>query len=187
MANVIVAFSKQEDAVAIRNLLNRNGIQVTAVCITGAAILENADSLNGGLVICGFRFPDLQCMEIRDSLPKSFEMIVIASPRFLQGIRREGVHLLEMPLKIAPLVNLIRELSAQKDRSRRTGEKSFLEQSPENREMILRAKALLMEKRGFTEPEAHRYMQKNSMGTSKSMLETAKMILLLYEEKVSGK
>ncbi|MBO4389541.1 MAG: ANTAR domain-containing protein [Lachnospiraceae bacterium] len=182
MANVIVAFSKQEDAVTIRNLLNRNGIQVTAVCTTGAAILETADSLNGGLVICGYRFPDLQCLEIRDSLPSAFEMIVIASPRFLQGIRRDGVHLLEMPLKIAPLVNLIRDLSAQKDRRRVGEKKSFLEQSPEDREMILRAKALLMEKRGFTEPEAHRYMQKNSMDTSKSMLETAKMILLLYND-----
>lgn len=181
MANVIVAFSKQEDASMIRNLLNRNGIQVNMVCTTGAAILESADSLGSGLVICGFRLQDLPCLEIRDSLPKSFEMIVVASPRFLQGIKKDGVHLLEMPLKVAPLVSMIRELSALKERRTDREKKRFLDESPENRALILRAKELLMEKRGFSEPEAHRYIQKNSMDTSKSMLETAKMILLLYQ------
>ena len=182
MANVIVAFSKQEDAISIRNLLNRNGIEVTAVCTTGAAVLENADTLGNGLVICGFRLSDLPSLEMRDLLPKEFEMIVVASPRFFQGIRRDGVHFLETPLKIRLLVEQIRTLSAGRTSGKSLSKQRFSEMNPEDRAVILKAKELIMEKRGFTEPEAHRYLQKNSMDTSKSMLETAKMILLLYQE-----
>lgn len=181
MANVIVAFSKQEDATAVRNLLNRNGITVTTVCTTGAAVLENADTLGSGLVICGFRLPDHTSMEIRDMLPSDFEMIVVASPRFCQGIRKEGVHFLEMPLKTGQLLEQIRTLTAGRDRRRISSGNRLSQMSREDRDVILKAKELLMEKRGYSEPEAHRYLQKNSMDTSKSMLETAKMILLIYQ------
>ena len=44
---------------------------------------------------------------------------------------------------------------------------------------IDKAKAVLMEKRGMSEPEAYRYIQKSSMDNSNSMVETAQMILLL--------
>ena len=43
---------------------------------------------------------------------------------------------------------------------------------------ILRAKTVLMDRQHMSEPEAHRYLQKTSMDASRSMAETARMILL---------
>ena len=52
MVNVIVAFSKPEDARNIKNILTRNGFTVVAVCNSGAQVLAQAGNLNGGLVVC---------------------------------------------------------------------------------------------------------------------------------------
>ena len=43
MSNIIVVFPKRENAVNIRNSLVRAGIEVSAVCLTGAKALQYAD------------------------------------------------------------------------------------------------------------------------------------------------
>ena len=58
MSHIIVAFSKRENAANIRNILMRSGMDVSAVCTTGAAVLQNADTWNEGIVICGCQMQD---------------------------------------------------------------------------------------------------------------------------------
>ena len=45
--------------------------------------------------------------------------------------------------------------------------------------MIEKAKAFLMERNRMTEEEAHRFLQKCSMDSGNSMVETAQMIISL--------
>ena len=51
------------------------------------------------------------------------------------------------------------------------------QRSQEEQHMIDRAKEALMEKRGFTEAQAHKYLQKRSMETGTKLAETARLIL----------
>ena len=60
MANIIVAFSKPEDAKSIKNILMRNGFEVIAVCTSGAQVLSQLDDLSSGIVVCGYRLTDMQ-------------------------------------------------------------------------------------------------------------------------------
>lgn len=53
MADIIIAFPKIEDAKNLRRILNKNGHDVTLVCDSGAQIVSAANSLDGGIVICG--------------------------------------------------------------------------------------------------------------------------------------
>ena len=53
--------------------------------------------------------------------------------------------------------------------------------SPEEQKMIDDAKALIMDRNHLTEEEAFRYIQKTSMDTGRSMVETAEMILTFQE------
>ena len=46
-------------------------------------------------------------------------------------------------------------------------------------ELIERAKALLMEKKSMTEIHAHIYLQKISMDSGRSIVESAQMILMM--------
>ncbi len=48
---------------------------------------------------------------------------------------------------------------------------------PEDEALLTRAKALLMERRGMTEAEAHRYLQKQSMNNGVKMADTARRVL----------
>ena len=59
MTNIIVAFSKRENAVNIRNILTRSGIRVSAVCLTGSKVLQHAEMWSRGIVICGARLQDM--------------------------------------------------------------------------------------------------------------------------------
>lgn len=48
-------------------------------------------------------------------------------------------------------------------------------------EIINRAKTTLMEYLGFTEPQAHRYIEKHAMDMRVTKIEIAKNILKIYE------
>ena len=53
MTNIIVAFPKQDTARNIKKILMQNGHHVDAVCTTGAQALQNANELDGGVMVCG--------------------------------------------------------------------------------------------------------------------------------------
>ena len=53
MSTLIVAFPKIEEAKAVRNLLVRKGYEVAAACTSGAQVINTADRLSDGIIICG--------------------------------------------------------------------------------------------------------------------------------------
>jgi response regulator NasT len=53
--------------------------------------------------------------------------------------------------------------------------------TPEEEEIINRAKTTLMEYLGFTEPQAHRYIEKHAMDMRVTKMEIARNILKIYE------
>ena len=75
VTNIIVAFSRQEDARSIKNILMRNGFQVVAVCTSGAQVLNSIEDLSGGIIVSGYRFEDMLYRGICDCMPAGFEML----------------------------------------------------------------------------------------------------------------
>ena len=68
LVNVIVLFPKQEVARSIRNLLVRSGFEVTAVCATGAQVVQRMEGVEEGLVVCGYKCSDMIYSELREYL-----------------------------------------------------------------------------------------------------------------------
>ena len=134
-----------------------------------------------GIVVCGYRLQDMQYIQLRDNLPDSFQMLLVASPDKWIDELPEGVIGLPMPIKVYDLVNTMEMMIQTLDRQRRRRKARGRERSTGERETIDRAKALLMERNGMSEPEAHRYLQKSSMESGTNMLETAQMILTLMD------
>lgn len=79
MSNIIVVFPKKEIATNIRNILVRSGFDVLAVTTTGAQALHYVDTLDDGVIVCGYRLSDMMYSDIRDYLPDSFQLLLIAS------------------------------------------------------------------------------------------------------------
>lgn len=73
MTNIIVAFPKQDTARNIKKILMQNGHHVDAVCTTGAQALQNANELDGGVMVCGYRFADMMYTELHEYLPLSLK------------------------------------------------------------------------------------------------------------------
>lgn len=177
MTNIIVLFSKIEDAKNIRNLLVRHGFRVPLVCTTGAQALAGANSLGDGIVVCGYKYPDMMYAELADCLPPHFEVLLMASQRVLSECAGSGIMCVAMPLKVQDLLNTLEMMVANAERRRKKRKAMPKARSDEERKVLEEAKALLMERNGMTEEEAHRYIQKCSMDSGTNLVETAEMVL----------
>jgi len=182
MSSVFVVFPKIEDAKKIRDILIRHGFDgVTAFC-AGYQALVAMEDLPGGVVICGNRMKDMNYTELLESLPRGFELLLLASPLVLDG-KPPDVLGLALPLRVQELVSTVRmmEEGSQSNLSRRKKKK---ERTEKERNYIRNAKYLLMDQNHLSEEEAHRYLQKCSMDSGTNMVETAQMILMLLYESI---
>lgn len=177
MINIIVVFPKLEDGKAIKNLLVRNGFDVTAVCTSGAQAMTVVDEIDYGIVICGYRFNDMIYSQLYECLPKTVEMLLIASRIKLQDCMEKDILSVEMPLKANDLINTVGMVMQSMTRKRKKLKNQPRKRNPEEQAIIDMAKRVLMERNNMTEEEAHRYIQKNSMDSGTNMVETAQMVL----------
>ena len=104
MVGVIVVFPKLENAKYIKNILIRNGIDVTAVHTSGAQAILTAENMEEGLIICGYRFRDMMYDELREYLPESFEMLLITSKSHWEECDDSSIVKLAMPVKAFDLL-----------------------------------------------------------------------------------
>ena len=179
MANIIVAFSKPEDAKSIKNILMRNGFLVIAVCTSGAQVLSQLDDLNSGIIVCGYRLTDMLYSELHDCMSPEFSMLMISSPSKWSAGTPEQVVCLPMPLKVHDLVGTLEMIVQAQARRRKKLRQQPKQRNEKERAVIDQAKALLMERNSMTEEEAHRYIQKCSMDSGTNMYETAQMVISL--------
>lgn len=182
MIGIIVVFPKKENAINIRNLLVRNGVNVTGVATTGAQAMHYADTVDEGIVVCGYKLKDMMYTDLREYLPESFDMLLVASQDKWSDGLVQGVMGLSMPIKVYDLMNTIEMMLTNIDRRRRKRKKQLKNRDPKQQETVRKAKELLMARNNMTEEEAHRYLQKSSMDSGTNMVETAEMVLSIMSE-----
>ena len=169
MTNIIVLFPKAEDAGNVRSLLVRHGFLVSSVCTTGAQALAQANVLGDGILVCGYKYPDMIY----------FEMILVASQRVLSECGDPDLICITLPIKVRDLLNTIDLMAEQIARRKKRLRQKPKIRSEEEKRILLEAKSLLMERNHMSEEEAHRYIQKCSMDSGTNLMETARMVLSL--------
>lgn len=182
MVNIIVVFSNQKDAANMRSLLMRHGHSVVGVCTSGTSVFQMIDQMEGsdGIIVSGFRYQDMTCHELVMDIPDTYQMVVMASPGILNRIEENNIIKVAMPVKSYDFFNTLQELEMaimRRRRRRKARPKAYTEAE---RAVLEQAKALLMELKEMTEPEAHRYLQKCSMDNSTGLVETAQMVIRIY-------
>ena len=182
MAGSIVVFPKNEDSKAIRTLLVHNGYDTVFHCSTGAKAITLADSLGEGVIISGFRMPDMPYTDILDYVEGRFEMLLVASRQKLLEDER-GVAMVEMPIKVRDFLNSVEMMQNNIYAKFSRKKKSPPKRTKEEQSIVDEAKAVLMEKNNMSENEAHRYVQKSAMDSGRTMVETAESILkIMYKD-----
>ena len=92
-----------------------------------------------------------------------------------------GVLTLSRPTSVQMVAQNLRILCATRERMRRMEEKqTAVEEKIEEIRLVNRAKWLLIECLGMTEPEAHRYIEKQSMDRRISKREAAETVIRTY-------
>ncbi len=181
MTKIIVAFPKIENGKNIKNILVRNGYQVVGVCAGGAQVIQDANELQDGIVICAYRLPDMMYWELKSYLPPGFEMIVISSKSQWNENGASDVVSLALPLKVHELISTLEMVAYTVERRRKKRKSMPRKRSREEQDLINRAKDILMNRNNMTEEEAHRYLQKTSMDNGTSFADTAQMILSMMD------
>ena len=181
MGSILVAMPKPEDANKIAGLLRNSGLPFDInVCDTGAEVLRVANDRDYGVVICTKQLRDMSYTEMADMLPRYFGTIVLTKDASLEMANGNMVRLM-LPFQSRDLIDTIYMLT--QDFNRRLKKKSEPpKRNVEDKKIIDRAKGILMDRNGMSEPEAFRYIQKNSMDYGRKLIESAQMILTLYSD-----
>ncbi|WP_026671023.1 ANTAR domain-containing response regulator [Butyrivibrio sp. AE3006] len=180
MQNIIVAFASQTDAGNFKSILMRGGFEPAYVCTSGAQVLSAMENLGSGVIVCGYRLGDMLYNELAENMSEYFSMLLIASPsKTDEAVFPENIIYLPTPLKKNDLISTLELMVEGVTKRRKKIKEKHRFRSAEDQKVIDSAKALLMDRHKMTEPEAHRYLQKCSMDSGTSLLETAEMIISL--------
>lgn len=183
MVNIIVVFPKQQDAVRIRNLLVQNGHQVTRACTSGGAVIQVIDQMldSDGIIISGYKYQDMSYRELYQYIPNYFDMMVMASEVHLEEIYEYNIVKVGLPVKSHEFLSALRVMEGTLVRKRKSRRQKPGERTDAEKELIEHAKGVLIENKGMTEEEAHRYLQATSMNNGTGIVETAQMIIELFK------
>ena len=142
-----------------------------------------ADRLSDGIIICGYKLSDnMLYSELYEYKPKSFEMLLVASKNLWDDCQDNDIVCAAMPIKVNDLINTIEMMLQVQVRRRKKKRMQPKRRSPQEQKVIDDAKAILMEKNNMTAPEAFRYIQKCSMDSENTMVESASMVIGIYSE-----
>lgn len=181
--NIIIVFPKKEIINKMKSILTNNGFDVISTCTTGSQALYVSRQFEEGIILCGVRYKDMMYYELKDALPETFKMVVIATQSQWEQYGEGDVICLPLPIKVYDMVETIEEVSRELYHAIRAKKNKPKKRSAKEQSVIDRAKQCLIELEGYTEEEAHRYIQKQSMDSGSNMVETAYYLIQKYMPK----
>ena len=151
MREILVAYPSKDTALKLRSLLEGEGYDVPYVCATGASVLSIAQDMSEGVIVCVEGLRDMTAGNIAEHLPPGFDIVAFTRGDTDSFLNTVGV-----------LVNSV---------------SSFTERSVSDEDVISKAKLILKETNAFSELQAHKYLQRESMKMGKKIAVLAQEII----------
>jgi len=174
MDKVIVAFESEKTALRVREIIEAAGLASCSVCRSAAEVKRLVNKQGLTTVICGYKFGDETAESLFSDLPANCSMLVVAVQSLLGLIEDDGIFRLSAPVSRGDLAASVRMLLQMSHRLER-----FVRphRSEEEQAVIREAKAVLMDRGGMTEEQAHRFLQKKSMDHGAKLIQTAQAVI----------
>lgn len=174
MEKVIVAFESEKTALRVREIVESAGLASCLVCRSAAEVKRLVNKQHLTTVICGYKFGDETAEALFDDLPPTCSMLVIAVQSMLTMMENDEIFQLPAPVSRNDLVTSVRMLIQVGHRLEKfvRPQRTVQEQA-----IIEKAKAVLMDRNGMTEDQAHRFLQKKSMDSGAKLIQTAQLIV----------
>lgn len=178
MDTIIVAFEHEAMSQRFSALMEQERVARCLICRSGDQVRRLLDKQQTYCVVCSPRLTDGPAEWLYQDLPPTCALLLVGPQHVLDACSSDDVFKLATPIRREEAVSTVRLLIQFGHRVERLlhSRRSTLEQ-----ELVERAKNLLMERKGLSEEEAHRLIQKRSMDTGARLVQTARRILREYE------
>lgn len=167
MKDIIIAYPSKNTALQLRSFLESEGFHVSYVCALASSVLNIAQELNEGIVICASLLSDMSAVSLAEQLPFGFDVISLSK----NGRESYMGNIIDIPMP------LHKEEFLQTVSILVSTHSSFTQRNKADGEMISNAKLILMKVKDITEGQAHKYLQQESMRTGKKIAAIAKEIV----------
>ncbi|MDO4280322.1 MAG: ANTAR domain-containing protein [Peptococcaceae bacterium] len=174
MIRTILALGSGKTAQTVANALTSRGIEIRYHCQSGAEIIRAVNKMGGGIILCSFRLKDMTADQLADTLGSQARILVLDKGTELDLCQNGDIFKMASPLRLSELMGAVTML-LQMDAM--LAAQTVPKRDHQADALITRAKDLLAAKKGMSEPQAHRYLQHESMNHGVSMPETAQKII----------
>ncbi len=188
MRRALIADDETVIRMDLRESLEEAGYEVVAEAADGAEALELARKERPDVAVLDVKMPRMDGIQAAEAITKEricpvLMLTAYDEPQLVSRAADAGVMaFLSKPFHERDLMSALEVAKARFDQVIALKEEvGKLEDSLESRRLVDRAKALLMETRGMTEPQAFRAIQKTAMNQRKTMKELAEAIIIAHE------
>ena len=178
METVIVAFESETMCQRFSDLLESTGTAKCLTCRSGDQVRRLLSKQQTYCVVCSPHLTDGPAEWLYQDLPLTCSLLLVGPQHMLDACGSGEVFKLATPIRREEAVSTVRLLLQF---GRRTEKLLPPRRSGAEQEAVERAKELLMERKGLSEEEAHRLLQKRSMDTGARLYQTARRIIREYQ------
>lgn len=174
MKPILLALPRAQAALRLKAELTGAALPVFGIYSSGAEVLTAASALPDGVVVCAW-LPDLSPAQLAQMLPGGFDLIELLSSGQIPVQGYSNVVSLHLPLNRLEFIGTVQALASASGAA--FGAHGEAGRSSGEKELVGRAKLLLMRELSLSEPAAYRLLQKRSMATGIRMVEMARLAL----------
>ena len=191
---IVIADDEALIRLDLKEMLEKAGHEVVGEAKDGAEAVKLCQQLQPDLAVLDVRMPVMDGLEAAKRIGRArlcpvLMLTAYSDQEYVRSAVEAGAYAyLLKPFNeadVLPAIEVARSRAAEAQALE--AEVQRLEDVVETRKVVERAKGLLMEKEGLSEPEAFRRIQRRAMDTRKTMREIAEAIVIAYETAEGGK
>jgi len=173
VARILIAGSSEQSRAQISRLLASSGYPVFRICASAGELRRTLNETEDGLLILAGRLPDYSPDEIAWDYGDRVQMLLIAKAPVLEECESPEIFHLALPVSGQAVIGSVEMLTQlhQMRMPRRSGT---------DRQLVEKAKRLMMRREGLSEAEAHRMLQRYAMNHGMKMTDYAAKILEMH-------
>lgn len=175
-----MAFENEGAGRRVGDLLEGAGVARCLVCRSGDQVRRLAAGQTVYCAVCSPHLTDGPAEWLCGDLPPACSLLLVGPQHMLDACASPDVFKLPTPIRREEAVwtvRLLLQFGRRMERALRPRRRG------REQELVERAKRALMERRGFTEEDAHRSLQRRSMDSGVPMSQVAGQVLAELEER----
>lgn len=182
--NALLVLRKPELNEQIRSILASRGYGISGMCTSGAQGLIAADTHPVDIAIVGFALPDMPGLEFATNLlmKRDCSVLLLTPPEQMVYVKEQTADMdvvaLPRPATAQAMLSTLELIQHYRSRLRKASDEAAkLKSDLDRRALAEKAKVALMNRRGMSEAEAWRYLQKRAMDTGRTLKDVSEQVL----------